>query len=236
MRTAFRMAGVLIFVTAAWCIGQQPTTPSGDSNLPAPGTRGNADNVPYIGKSDPRGNPVRLAKASGHVSNYSEDKVPAYTLPDPLVMSSGERVTSAEMWRTRRRPEILKLYETEIYGRIPDNAPKVTWEVTETDASARDGAAIMKRLVGRMGDKPDGPRMSLTVYLPAKASAPTPILLSLTFSFPSGGRRGDTAKTEKTDGANQAKAAPKGRGPAFDAIGELIGRGWGYATLGYWDI
>ena len=35
-----------------------------------------------------QGNPVRLAKATGHVSNYSEDKVPPYTLPDPLVMAT----------------------------------------------------------------------------------------------------------------------------------------------------
>lgn len=54
---------------------------------PRPGARGNAGNVPYIGKS----NPVRLAKATGHMSNYSEDKVPAYTLPDPLVTAAARR-------------------------------------------------------------------------------------------------------------------------------------------------
>jgi hypothetical protein len=204
-------AALLLLATDRLC-GQDP--------MPAPGSRGNADNVPYIGKSDPKGNPVRLAKASGHVSNYSEDKVPAYTLPDPLVMASGERVTTAEMWRTRRRPEILKFYQTEIYGRIPESAPKVTWEVTETDATARDGAAILKRVVGRIGDKTDGPRMNLTVHLPAKASGPTPLLLSISFGFPPGGG----GKT------------PTKRPPAFDALGELINRGWGYATLAYSDI
>ena len=71
---------------------------------PKPGTRGNPDNVPYIGKSDPKGNPVRLAKATGHVSNYSEDKVPPYTLPDPLVLSDGQKVTSPEVWAKKRRP------------------------------------------------------------------------------------------------------------------------------------
>src|SRR5205823_13598584 len=65
----------------------------------------NADNVPFIGKSDPNGNPVRLAKATGHVSNYAEDKVAAYTLPDPLVTASGERVTTPQMWLGRRRSE-----------------------------------------------------------------------------------------------------------------------------------
>jgi hypothetical protein len=40
---------------------------------PKPGTKGNPDNVRYIGNKDPNGNPVRLARATGHVSNYSED-------------------------------------------------------------------------------------------------------------------------------------------------------------------
>ena len=70
---------------------------------PKPGAKGNPDNVPYIGKRDPDGNPVRLAKATGHVSNYSEDKVPKYTLPDPLVLANGERVTTPEVWTKKRR-------------------------------------------------------------------------------------------------------------------------------------
>jgi hypothetical protein len=183
---------------------------------PKPGTKGNPDNVPYIGKRDPGGNPVRLAKATGHVSNYAEDKVPKYTLPDPLVMANGERVTTADMWAKKRRPEILKFYQTEIYGRVPMNAPKVTWEVTETDAKARDGAAVMRKVVGRMGEKPGGPKMTLTVHTPAKADKPVPVLLNITFGFPAGNRPMNAA--------------------AFNPVAEVLGRGWAYATIGYGDI
>ena len=218
------LIGLGVLVNA---VAQNP--PQVEANLPAPGARGNADNVPFIGKSSPQGGPVRLAKATGHVSNYSEEKVGAYTLPDPLVMAGGKRVASAEAWFKERRPEIVKFYETEIYGRVPANAPKVTWLVSETDASARDGAAIMKKVVGQMGDKPDGPRMNLTLYLPAKSSAPVPVLLNITFGFPPGGRPG-TAKSD----ANSAK--PKAKAPSFDSIGEVLSRGWGYASLTYSDI
>ena len=85
-------------VTILACV----TTPAIRADDPKPGTKGNADNVPFIGKKDPNGNPVRLAKATGHVSNYSEDKVPKYTLPDPLVLNNGERVATAEVWKTKR--------------------------------------------------------------------------------------------------------------------------------------
>jgi hypothetical protein len=208
------------------CVAGSLVTVKADD--PAPGTRGNADNVPFIGKRDPGDNPVRLAKATGHVSNYNEEKVPPYTLPDPLMLFSGERVDSAETWFKQRRPEILKFYQTEIYGRIPPNAPAVHWKVTETDVNARDGKAIMKRVVGRMGDgdQPDGPQMTLTEYLPAGANGPVPMLLSISFGFGAGGR---------SQTAGKAGPVPK-RGPLFDSIGAVLNRGWGYTTLGYTDI
>jgi hypothetical protein len=216
-----------------------PVTKANDASDPAPGTRGNAANVPFIGRRDPGNNPVRLAKATGHVSNDNEKKIPPFTLPDPLVMAGGERVDSAAKWFKERRPEILKFYPTEIYGRIPENAPKVTWEVTETDGNARDGAAIRRRVVGRIGDKPNGPRMNLTMFLPAKASGPVPMLFSISFGFGAGGRTqaaGKTATPKKGEAA--AKPAPAaGPGPGgFDAIGEVLSRGWGYTTLNYAEI
>ena len=65
----------------------------------------------------------------------------------------------AATWVQRRRPEILKLYETEVFGRVPANAPKVTWEVT---ATANTGATVTKTVVV-VGDPsvtttPDHPR------------------------------------------------------------------------------
>jgi len=199
------------FLVPAVVVGLAVLTLRAD-DPPKPGATGNPDNVPYIGKSDPKGNPVRLAKATGHVSNYSEDKVAPYTLPDPLVLADGQKVVTADDWTKKRRPEILKFYQTEIYGRIPDNAPKVAWEVTQTDPKARDGTAVMRKVVGRMGDKPDGPKMTLTILTPAKADRPVPVLLSITFGV-----------------------GPPRPG-AFDPVAEVLGRGWAFATVGYGDI
>jgi hypothetical protein len=165
-----------------------------------------------------KGPPVRTAKKTGHVSNYDEAKVKPYTLPDPLKLASGKPVRDAATWFNKRRPEILKLYRTEIFGRVPDNAPKVKWEVASTDAKALDSSAVLKKVVGRMGDKADGPRMNLSLYVPAKATGPVPVILTLTFSFGAGGKA--------------SKFAGKGN-PARD---EILGRGWAFATLGYSDI
>ena len=52
--------------------------------------------------------------------NYDESKANPYpTLPDPLKLKDGKRVTSAEMWWTKRRPEIVEDFDREILGRVP---------------------------------------------------------------------------------------------------------------------
>jgi hypothetical protein len=228
------LGGALILVLLATSPYGQTAAGTDDLELPPPGSSGNADNVPHIGGRDPNGNPVRLAKASGHVSNYSEEKVAPYTLPDPLTCFNGERVSNAETWWKQRRPEILEFYRAEIYGRVPPNAPKVTWEVVETDPSARDGKALMKRVVGRMGERPDGPRMNLTVHLPNKTDGPVPMLLSITFSFGAGGPAAGKAAQATAKGELAKSKGPLP--PRFDFLGEVLSRGWGFASLGYTDI
>src|SRR5262245_27182063 len=78
-----------------------------------------------------------------------------------------------------------------------------------------------------MGNRPDGPRMNLTVYLPVESKSPVPLLLNLTFAFGAGG-------PNKKPTAKPVASGPVGGG--FDSLGELLSRGWGYATLGYTDI
>ena len=59
-------------------------------------------------------------------ANYDESKANPYPdLPDPLVLKNGKKVTSAKMWWTQRRPEIVEDFDREIYGRVPKNVPQV---------------------------------------------------------------------------------------------------------------
>src|SRR5436190_18415890 len=75
--------------------------------------------TPALPRGDAKGNPLKRAP-TGHISNYDEAKVGAYTLPDPLVLQNGEPVRTADQWFQQRRSEIINLYEKEIYGRIPE--------------------------------------------------------------------------------------------------------------------
>lgn len=192
---------------------QQPAAPAAQSqSQPAP-------NPSNLG-NDANGNPLRKALKTGHVSNYDEARVAPYKLPDPLVMSNGQRVTTAQDWRTKRRPEILKLYESEIYGRIPADAPKVKWEVTDTDPAAKDNTAIMRRVVGHAGAAAGAPTINVMVYTPSKASRPVPLILLLNF--------GGGPPVQGRGGVNAFADPP--------VAADILAHGWGYAMLGYNDI
>lgn len=181
-------------------------------------------------------------KVAGIPANYTEAHVGTCTLPDPLKLDNGQLVKDAKTWIERRRPELLKYYESEIYGRIPATAPKVIWQVASNDASALGGAAMFKELAGHMGGA-DGPAISATLYTPAKAAKPVPVLVSISFNFPAG-RRG------RGGGPTTITNAPSREGPAAstNAVGagagvamrgtpsELISHGFGYARIIYNSI
>src|ERR1700730_4700676 len=68
-----------------------------------------------------------------NAANYDESKANPYSkLPDPLVLKDGQKVTTADMWVKKRRPEIIEDFDREVYGRVPRETPKVKWEVTDT--------------------------------------------------------------------------------------------------------
>jgi len=226
-----RIAPLLIGAVTTFAVvlaGQTPAPAGG----PPPATAAARPPDPTNLGTDANGNTMRKALKTGHVSNYDETKVAPYTLPDPLVMNDGRRVATAGMW-TSRRAEILNMYQDDIYGRVPANAPKVRWTVTETDPAARDGAAVMKHVTGIMGTAADP--INLTVYTPAHATKPVPIILMINF----GG--GPARGAGPGAAAGRAGApAPPARGPALNSeppvAADILARGWGYEFVGYNDI
>src|SRR6516225_11309918 len=64
--------------------------------------------------------PANLPReVAGIPVNYDESKVGTYTLPDPMVMSDGRAVKDAKTWTAKRRPEIVRLFETQQFGVAP---------------------------------------------------------------------------------------------------------------------
>ena len=111
-------------------------------------------------------------------AQYDESKIPQYTLPDPLIMLDGEKVADTNTWRQERRPEILRLFATNVYGRTMVGRPgEMTWEVTSPATNTMDGTAISKTVTIYFAGKKDGPKMDLHILLPLNAGKPAPVFL-----------------------------------------------------------
>jgi hypothetical protein len=180
------------------------------------------------------------AKAA-NAANYDESKANPYpNLPDPLVLKNGEKVTTAQAWWDKRRPEIVEDFDREVYGRVPRNVPKVTWEVTgTTEEKVGDIAAITKRLVGHVDNrlcpqiKVD---IQLTLTTPAAAKGPVPVMMEFGFGGPRPGgpaRKADPPKandaTPKTPPRGGFGGPPGGGGPSWQQ--QVLAKGWGYAII-----
>lgn len=172
-------------------------------------------------------------------ANFDEAKVPHYTLPDPLLMTSGERVANADMWLKRRRPEILRLFETNMQGRSPGRPEKMTFELTSVEKNALGGKALRKEVTVYFAGTKSGPKMDMLLYLPSGAKAPVPMFLALNFGgnqsvaadagvkLPILWRRGEPAT---------ATEESRGSGAKQWALDKILARGYGLATVYYGDI
>lgn len=113
--------------------------------------------------------------------NYDEAKVPKYTLPDPLVCEDGTRVNDAQMWREKRRGEIQKLFETQMYGKAPGRPEGMRFELLAEDKNAIFGRATKKLVRVYFTADRDEPHMDMLIYVPNGVEGPAPMFLGENF-------------------------------------------------------
>jgi hypothetical protein len=186
---------------------------------------------------------IVLAQPPG--ANYDEAKVPAYTLPDPLLGADGTRVTDARTWWEKRRPELLRLFEQQMYGRMPGPLPTTKFAVTSVDPDALNGKAVRKEVTAYFGGTPDGPRMEILIYLPAGRPRPARMFVGLNFMGNHAVSHDPAVKvstqwmrSDEKRGVVGNRATDKSRGAEASrwAIDLILQRGYGLATIYYGDI
>lgn len=163
----------------------------------------------------PSGNP-----SAPNAANIDESKATPYTsLPDPLLLKNGKKVTDAKTWWNKRRPEIVEDFDREIYGRVPKYTPKVNWEVVSTTNEMNGSFPVVtKKLVGHV-DNSSYPQIKvdiqLTLSTPANAKGPVPVIMEFGFIFP--------------PGFTLPRDTSRNPPPTWQQ--QLLAKGWGYAVL-----
>ncbi|HYD83218.1 MAG TPA: hypothetical protein VEA63_04185, partial [Opitutus sp.] len=178
-------------------------------------------------------------KVAGIAANYTEALAGDPMLPDPLTLANGQPVKDAKTWFDQRRPEILRVFEQNQFGRAPAQAKDISFEVIEKGAPAFDGKALRKQVTIYFSkEKANGPYADVLLYLPANATAPVPVLLCANFSANNLAVDDLGVKVGRIWNAEQKQRMPATAGRRFGRINVLdtIERGFGIATVNYADF
>jgi len=187
-----------------------------------------------VNGQQPNAPPTNVA---GIPVNYDEARVGAYTLPDPLVFADGKKVRNANEWFKKRRPEIVRLFEENQFGRSPGRPADMSFDVFDQGTPAFDGKAIRRQVTIYFSRDKTGPKMDLLIYLPLNANKPVPLFLNLSFTANSAAVDDPGIKPGEVWGRDK-KRGPAPKGGAFGRLDVLpfLSQGIGVATVYYGDI
>lgn len=240
LRRLFVLFGLgLLPATCLWAQAPAPPVPATASPAPAnpfllsPEERARIDQLSRedhadmlrqlgITKLRPGAN-GRAAAGEPGAANYDPAQANPYPdWPDALTLKDGGKVTSAETWWQKRRPEIAADFQREVYGRVPAAVPKVAWTVAETVQTTVGGQPVVaRRVIGHVdnsGDPAIAVDIKMAVVLPVNAKGPVPVLMM----FGGGNMPGEPLP--RFPGAQEPAAPPSPE--------QLIAGGWGYVSLG----
>jgi hypothetical protein len=220
MNRALRCVGLLVAVSSSAAV---PLTAQEQSTAGIVTFTTQADHqqmLQQLGIRKLRPGPSGNEAAPNH-ANYDEALAnPFPELPKLLVCSDGTVVGTKDEWMSRRRPEIVELFEQEVLGRVPTETPKVAWKVTEEKEIEAGDIPMVETTLEGVVDNALCPeievKIALKVGVPKNSGKPVPVLIMFGgFGF---GRRG-------------AAPPPAFRPPGPSREQVLAKAGWGYAFL-----
>lgn len=155
-------------------------------------------------------------------ANYDQARANPYPdWPEILIAKDGQRVTTADQWWRKRRPEIVEDFEREVVGRVPADVPKVRWEVARhLDTAVGSLPVLASQVIGHvdnsacLGISVD---IKMAVVLPDAAKQPVPVLIMFGW-----GNMPDE-QAPRFPGMAEPAAPP--------SADQLVAAGWGYVSL-----
>lgn len=156
---------------------------------------------------------------------YDESKVPHYDLPPVLVTAEGKPVTTAEQWRTIRRPQILSLFSHLVYGCVPEPESPINMQfrIVKTDPQFMGGQATRKDVQIRFSNDKGRAEMLVLVFVPNSATQPVPAFVKHSFN---------NTKSQDFDTHPQQAGRLRNGWP----LGEFFDRGYGFVAVYQQDL
>jgi hypothetical protein len=117
-------------------------------------------------------------KAQDHQeSNFDEAKVPQFSLPDPLKTQAGKKIRNTTEWEKTRKPEILRLFEDNIYGQVPTDFDSIKFRTVKEDPNSMNGKAHLKEVRIEVFRMNKSISINLVLFIPNNTRKPVPAFL-----------------------------------------------------------
>lgn len=109
---------------------------------------------------------------------WQEAAVPEYVLPDVLTTFEGQAITSVAEWESLRRPEIMRVFAEQVYGKIPRAAAPIRqrFDVIEEDTTFLEGLCTRKVVRIRVENEYGKVEMPMLLFIPNSTKAPFPAI------------------------------------------------------------
>ena len=118
-------------------------------------------------------------KAQGIKTNFVEENVPAFELPDALLLDNGKKVRTRRSWENRRRAEILETFSREMYGHVPPRPEGLHFETLAVDTVY--GGLGLRKTVRIFLDAEGAHWFDALVHVPRNVAGPVPFFAGLNF-------------------------------------------------------
>jgi hypothetical protein len=173
-----------------------------------------------------------------------EANVPDYKLPDVLTRFNGGKVKSAKVWFDKQRPQILKKFTEEVYGKVPEKLDITDVKIWETANDAINGLAKRKQLSLFFKKGEHSLEVNILMYLP-KSQQKVPVFLGYNFSGnhtinsdPAIRLTESWVNDDPSVGIINNRVTEQSRGSESDSwpVETIIKAGYGLVTAYYGDI
>jgi len=173
--------------------------------------------------------------------NDDESKVPMFTLPELLVSQSGVSIKTVADWEKTRRPEILSLFETQVFGKVPEGSFQLSFSEPKTDREALNGTAVRKQVSLILSKHGNSFSIPMLIYLPKQQKqSPCPIFVGYNFkgnhAIHSDPGIDLSQQWPKPNSTKQTQPVPRGAAASRWPIEKVLSSGYGVATIFYEDV
>lgn len=120
--------------------------------------------------------------------NYEESKVPALILPAIFLSEKGKWIRTQEDWESIRRPEILRLFESEVYGKIPKDFDSMEFDLALETPNPYPEIAELEEVDITVKRNGKSHTLRINLFLPKTGLKPFPVILLINYhpKYPDG--------------------------------------------------